>query len=105
MNMFYRKDPEDILAERKLADEVLCEKWADRGVAIYEDGPMEAQTWGIGHCHIDAQMNCTRMNLTNEDQGSGRTTSPNPTEGRALTLSAHGRHRSTSWAATQNTNL
>ena len=55
MNIFYKKDPAGIPAERKLADEVLCEKWADRSVGIvYEDGPMEAQTWGVGHCHIDA---------------------------------------------------
>ena len=54
MNIFYKKDPEGIPAERKLADEVLCEKWEDRSVGIHEDGPMEAQTWGVSHCHIDA---------------------------------------------------
>jgi alpha-mannosidase len=32
---------------------VFGEKWEERGVGIYEDGPKEAQVWGIGHCHID----------------------------------------------------
>jgi alpha-mannosidase len=53
MNTFYKKDPESVPAARKLADEVFGEKWAERGVNIYEDGPKEAQVWGIGHCHID----------------------------------------------------
>ena len=53
MNTFYKKDPESIPAGRRLADEVFGEKWEERGVGIYEDGPKEAQVWGIGHCHID----------------------------------------------------
>lgn len=53
MNTFYKKDPESIPAARRLADEVFGEKWEERGVGIYEDGPKEAQVWGIGHCHID----------------------------------------------------
>jgi hypothetical protein len=52
MNMFYKKDPESILAARRLA-EVLGEKWEERGVGVYESGPKETQVWGIGHCHID----------------------------------------------------
>ena len=47
--MFYKKDPGSIPAARKLAEEVFGEKWADRGVGIYEDGPIiEAWVWGIG---------------------------------------------------------
>jgi alpha-mannosidase len=53
MNTFYKKDPESIPAARKLANEVFGENWEERGVGIYEDGPQEAQVWGIGHCHID----------------------------------------------------
>ncbi|KAH9988748.1 glycosyl hydrolases family 38 N-terminal domain-containing protein [Russula vinacea] len=53
MNTFYKKDPESIPAARKLADQVFGEKWEERGVGIYDDGPKEAQVWGIGHCHID----------------------------------------------------
>jgi hypothetical protein len=39
------------------------------------------------------------MNLSDEDEGSGRTTSPSR---RSL---AHGRHKLTSWTVTQNTAL
>lgn len=53
MNTFYKKDPESIPAARRLADELFGDKWEERGVGIYEDGPKEAQVWGIGHCHID----------------------------------------------------
>ena len=53
MNTFYKKDPESIPAARKLAEEVFGKMWADRGVGIYkgiyEDGPIEAWIWGIGH--------------------------------------------------------
>ncbi len=53
MNTFYKDVPESIPAARKLADEVFGERWEERGVGIYGDGPKEAQVWGIGHCHID----------------------------------------------------
>jgi alpha-mannosidase len=53
MNTFSKNDPDSIPAARKLADEVFGDKWEERGAAIYEQGPKEAQVWGIGHCHID----------------------------------------------------
>jgi alpha-mannosidase len=53
MNTFRKNDPDSLKAARKLADEVFGDKWEERGAAIYEQGPKEAQVWGIGHCHID----------------------------------------------------
>ncbi|KAI0287851.1 glycoside hydrolase family 38 protein [Russula brevipes] len=53
MNTFYKNDPGSIPAARKLADEVLGDNWEARDAGIYEQGPKEAQVWGIGHCHID----------------------------------------------------
>ena len=53
MNTFRNNDPDSLTAARKLADEVFGDKWEERGAAIYEPRPAEAQVWGIGHCHID----------------------------------------------------
>ena len=53
MNTFRKNDPDSLQAARKHADEVFGEKWEEHGAAIYEQGPTEAQIWGIGHCHID----------------------------------------------------
>ncbi|THH17029.1 hypothetical protein EW146_g3709 [Bondarzewia mesenterica] len=53
MNVFYKGDPSTVTAARKLAEEVFGEEWEKKAEKIYEDGPSEAQIWGIGHCHID----------------------------------------------------
>ncbi|KAI0270408.1 alpha-mannosidase [Gloeopeniophorella convolvens] len=53
MNTFYKDDGNSIPAARALAEEVFGEHWEASGEKVYEDGPAEAQIWGIGHCHID----------------------------------------------------
>lgn len=104
MNAFRKNDPDSLTAARKLADQVFGEKWEEQGAAIYEHGPKEAQVWGIGHCHIDtawwepSPRLLPRRSLT-EKAGSGRTAS------HSKRSHAPGRHRLTSWNATQNTAL
>jgi hypothetical protein len=78
MNAFRKNDPDSLKAARKLADEVFGEKWEERGAAIYEEGPKEAQVWGIGHCHIDtawcgAPLTSLTMRISDIPAGSGRT--------------------------------
>ncbi|ETW79602.1 glycoside hydrolase family 38 protein [Heterobasidion irregulare TC 32-1] len=53
MNAFDRGDPASIGAARALAERVFGAGWAAKQERIYEEGPTDAQIWGIGHCHID----------------------------------------------------
>jgi alpha-mannosidase len=77
MNTFRKNDPDSLKAARNLADEVFGEKWEESGEAIYEQGPKDAQVWGIGHCHIDtawcASLVSLPMGVTKRTTGSGRT--------------------------------
>ena len=53
MNVFEKGDPSSIAHARKVAEEVFGEGWHEKSDSIYEEGPENAQIWGIGHCHID----------------------------------------------------
>ncbi|KAG6862107.1 hypothetical protein C0995_005917 [Termitomyces sp. Mi166 len=53
MNVFNRGDPEGIREARKIAESVFGEGWESKGAGVYDEGPRNAQIWGIGTCHID----------------------------------------------------
>ncbi|KAF8228013.1 glycoside hydrolase family 38 protein [Tricholoma matsutake] len=53
MNVFDKGDATAVRKARKLAEEVFGEGWEAKGASVYDEGPREAQIWGIGHCHID----------------------------------------------------
>ena len=53
MNVFYKTDLSTIAQARKLAEDIFGEAWEQKGERIYEEGPINARIWGIGHCHID----------------------------------------------------
>jgi alpha-mannosidase len=48
MNVFHKGDASAVRNARKLAEEVFGEGWQAKGAKIYEDGPTDAQIWGIG---------------------------------------------------------
>jgi hypothetical protein len=48
MNVFDKGDATAVRNARKLAEEVFGEGWEAKGAGIYEEGPTEAQIWGIG---------------------------------------------------------
>ncbi|KAG5643659.1 hypothetical protein DXG03_000539 [Asterophora parasitica] len=47
MNVFNRGDPSGIRNARKLAEGVFGEGWESKGAGIYDEGPKDAQIWGI----------------------------------------------------------
>lgn len=53
MNTFNANDLSTIPRARKLAEKVFGEGWEALGHKIYKGDPADAQTWGIGNCHID----------------------------------------------------
>ncbi|KAF5376729.1 hypothetical protein D9615_007830 [Tricholomella constricta] len=48
MNVFNRGDPSGIRNGRKIAETVFGEGWESKGAGIYDEGPKDAQVWGIG---------------------------------------------------------
>ena len=48
MNVFDKGGATAVRKARKLAEEVFGEGWEAKGAGIYEEGPRDAQIWGIG---------------------------------------------------------
>jgi alpha-mannosidase len=48
MNVFDKGDATAVRKARKLAEEVFGEGWEAKGAGVYDEGPTEAQIWGIG---------------------------------------------------------
>lgn len=48
MNVFNKNDPSTIKKCRQLAAKVFGEGWEEKGAKVYEEGPEEANVWGIG---------------------------------------------------------
>lgn len=48
MNVFDKGDATAVRKARRLAEEIFGEGWEAKGAGVYDEGPKEAQIWGIG---------------------------------------------------------
>ena len=48
MNVFDKGDATAVRKARRLAEDVFGEGWEAKGAGVYDEGPREAQIWGIG---------------------------------------------------------